>query len=423
MTTLVTTAFTGTNGAAWPAPWTSAGGTATIQTNRGQQTTPTGAFTSTESGAGLTLPAGRVDAIVRIPAVPSVSPRINVRWNAGTGNGYRLIIPTDYAGFQLMKVTAYTETPLCEEFITAWAANTDYRVAVEFTGRIIRAKRWPAANPEPDLWQLSAADTTYTTGDVALVTVNGAGGGALSALWDDVTITDTPAGLPAARIGFHNDAFLGTFNDLGTYSTFTALDASATRAYTAAQTEPGLPMGGESAEVNSPHSLGPSAIAEAADLHFTFLNPIYHGDVLASWTSGEKDEMARRLGYRIRLTSATLPNTAAAGQPMSVTVGFANDGFARVRTGRPAHLVLVNGGTVVTRTLALDLNDVEPGGTHSVTESVTAPAAGSWSMHLRFPDPDAGLAATAAYAIQLANTGVWDGSTGRNSLGHTVVVS
>jgi hypothetical protein len=229
------------------------------------------------------------------------------------------------------------------------------------------------------------------------------------------------AGISAARLGHHNDAFQGTFEDLGTFTTFTTLDATATRQIVVADT--GVPVGGESAEVNAPDTLGPAAMAELAALHFTFLNPLYHGGVIASWTSSEKAEIGRRLGHRLRLTTASLPATATAGANMAVSLTFTNDGWAKPLRARPAQLVFVNGATVVTRTLTLDIRTITPGATVVAAQDVVAPAAGSWTMHVLLPDPDAGLAGTPGYAIQLANTGVWSAGTGRNALGHAVVVS
>lgn len=190
-----TETFTGTDGAAWPLPWSTVSGTSSIQSGRGQQTSPTTAYTSAENRANVTASNVRVDTTVRFPAVGNGSQRINIRWNPFTGNGYRLLMPTDYAGFQLLKVTAYVESPIQEEFSTVWAAGVDYRVAFEATGTTIRAKRWLAGNSEPGAWALSGTDATYASGDVSLVTVNAAAGGAFVGTWDDTTIVvSQPAG-------------------------------------------------------------------------------------------------------------------------------------------------------------------------------------------------------------------------------------
>ncbi|SDT59354.1 DUF4832 domain-containing protein [Actinoplanes derwentensis] len=50
-------------------------------------------------------------------------------------------------------------------------------------------------------------------------------------------------------------------------------------------------------------------------------------------------------------------------------------------------------------------------------------AAGSYRLALSLPDPASRLTAVPAYAIRLASTGVWDATTGRNSLGATLTVA
>lgn len=425
MTTLVSSAFTGSDGAAWPAPWLSNGGTATINSNRGQLTTGTGAYASSEMTAGLSVTDVRADVTVRFPTVAGQSARINLRWDRVTGNGYRLIMPTEYNGFQIMKVSGFVETPLQEEFSSIWAVTTDYKVAFEASGKYLKAKRWTGPT-EPAGWDLIVEDTTYTgAGDVALVAVSGSTGGARSIQYDDALITDTPLGFPLDRIGYHNDAFQGPDADLGTWTTFSALSESATRAYALADvTTTGLPFGGESAVTNAPDTLGPAALAELAALRFTFLNPIYHPDVWTSWTSTERATVAKNLGYRLRLVDASLPTGAPPSTAVPIILRLTNDGWARVNRARPAQIVFTSGDQKVARALALDVRDIEPGATATVMESVVTPAdAGEWAMHIAFPDASAAIAARPEYALRLANTGVWDDTTGMNALAHTIAIS
>jgi hypothetical protein len=60
-----------------------------------------------------------------------------------------------------------------------------------------------------------------------------------------------------------------------------------------------------------------------------------------------------------------------------------------------------------------------------MNETVSTDAAmpkGVYDLFLSLPDAAASLAATPAYAIRLANTGVWEGSSGYNKLGATVTI-
>ncbi len=83
-------------------------------------------------------------------------------------------------------------------------------------------------------------------------------------------------GSPVARIGHHNDCFLASPDDFGTYlSDPIELDKDFV-----AQDSNYLPQGGETCAVNSPRSDWPSASAEMASMHFSFLNTDYNQDVL-----------------------------------------------------------------------------------------------------------------------------------------------
>lgn len=432
MSTVLSTAFTGSNGAAWPAPWTTVVGTATIQTNRGQLVTAATQWTDAAARANLTLPTGRVEVTARFPTLTGSSLRINIRYDPSTGNGYRIILPGDYSGLQLLRIDAWTETELDADWTLAWAANTDYRVAFEFDGPTLRAKRWVVGAAEPSTWHVEATDATHTTGDVLLQVVTSTAAAA-TALWDDVLIADavtvgTPTTPPpvvgarsAARVGFHNDAFLAPSDDYGTFNTFTSMDVAGTRAYLAAQTALGVPMVGESAVANGAHSQFPSARSELETFHWTALNPIYHPDVLASWSQAEKDEAARNLGYRLRLVSATLPTQVGTGSAVAVTVDLVNDGYAAPYRERPVQ-VIFSGANTYTRDTGADLTAWGTGA-HSFTATVAAPpVAGTYAIHLSLPDPSPGRNTEPAYSIQFANVGTWDAATGWNSLRHDITV-
>lgn len=226
----------------------------------------------------------------------------------------------------------------------------------------------------------------------------------------------------SARVGFHNDAFLAPYDDYGTYTTFTSMNVTDTRAYL--QNQQNIPMGGESAVGNSPHSDWPNADTELATYHWTFLNPEYHADVLNSWGSTGRDEAARKLGYRLRLTSAEYQSSVAVGGPYALKLNITNDGYASPHRNRPVQIIFSDGTNTYTRTATADIRNWEPGTTATISTSVTAPAiAGTYNLYLCLPDASAEIATAPAYAIQLANTGLWDGAKGWNDLQKSVVVS
>ncbi len=197
MATLVSTSFTGTDGTAWPSPWSQVSASSSIRSNRGQQSTPgTGTWLAVENRANQTITDASIIATAYFSSVTNVSQRINLRWNPNTGNGYRLTLTPSYNGIQLMKVTAYNETVLQERFDVIWTATTDYKIRIEAEGSTIRARRWLASATEPATWDVSATDATYDSGDVSLVTVNMDTAAIATGNWDDVTVT-TITSVPA----------------------------------------------------------------------------------------------------------------------------------------------------------------------------------------------------------------------------------
>lgn len=221
-----------------------------------------------------------------------------------------------------------------------------------------------------------------------------------------VAATDPQVG----RVGIHDDCFGADTDDYGTFP------LTSDRQWLADQTRT-VPLGGESCEANSRRTSWSPASADLATYHWSFLNADYHSGVLASWGSAGRAEAQRRLGYRLRLTSCSLPTSGRIGGTLSLTLSLANDGYAAPFRDRPVQLVLHGSSGTSTVALPIDVRTLAPGVVSTFTVQVPAPTTpGTYAMSLALPDPSASLATRSAYAIQLANTGVWDPTTGWNSL-------
>jgi hypothetical protein len=224
----------------------------------------------------------------------------------------------------------------------------------------------------------------------------------------------------ATRMGHHNDAFLAEANDWGTYGEFpwNSYTTAQNRTWLANRNQTGwFPMGGETANPNSPRSDYPTASAEMLEYRWSFLNPQYHLTVLDSWGTAGKADAAARLGYRLTLGTVTL--TPNANGTVTVSLPITNDGFARPYRNKPVKIDFVSGGTTVTRDLAVDIRTLAPNGaTTTLSGSVTAPpTAGTYTVFARIVDQSASLQSNPLYSVRFANTGVFDATTGRNSLG------
>lgn len=151
----------------------------------------------------------------------------------------------------------------------------------------------------------------------------------------------------AERVGHHNDCFLASANDVGTYR-----DREGEMVWLEKQTET-LPMGGETCGVSGTRSSGASALREMATLHFNYLNADYHPGVLESWRQdGSYDEIVARLGHRVRLVTA-------ANGPAGVMLTLINDGFATPLYERSLEW---RGADGVVRTIAnFSMRSLKPG--------------------------------------------------------------
>jgi hypothetical protein len=228
-------------------------------------------------------------------------------------------------------------------------------------------------------------------------------------------------GSALSRIGHHNDCFLASPDDFGTYEN-TAVEYPYLQADTTY-----VAMGGETCGSNPPRSSCPTATSELAQFHWSFLNTDYEPTVLNSWsTGGCLADVSKNLGYRFRLETGTYPSTASPGGSLPVSIAIHNDGYATPFNPRNLELVLRNTstGTNYKLTLSSDPRRWTAGATTTVAQTLTLPAnlpAGSYSLLLNLPDPL--LSTRPEYSIRLANQGTWDAATGMNSLLHTITVS
>ncbi len=224
----------------------------------------------------------------------------------------------------------------------------------------------------------------------------------------------------ATRLGHHNDCFLASPDDFGTYEN-TAVE------YPYLETETRtVPMGGETCAQNAPRSDCPTATAELSRFHWSYLNTDYQQGVLQSWAAqGCLADVTNRLGYRFTLRDGSFPATAARGGGLAVRISLTNDGYAAAVNPRSVALVLRNtsSGAVTRLPLNADPRTWLPG-TTTVAQTLTVPsslAPGTYALLLELADP--ALPGRPEYSARTANNGLWEASTGFNDLRHAVVVS
>lgn len=233
-------------------------------------------------------------------------------------------------------------------------------------------------------------------------------------LWKDPT-PDTLwfSGEKQARVGHHNDCFLASTTDEGTY-----LDPASEKDFLEKDIK-ALPMGGESCKKTT-FTTCDNAKKELARFRWSFYNQFWHPDVWTQWgAEGCRDEIGKKLGYRLVLDEATFAKAVPPGGVLPVKLKIRNVGYAPMFNPRPLKIVLDDGKTRYVATVEVDPRKWMPGGTFEVSVRLRVPAtamAVRARLELWLPDASMALALRPEYAVRVASKGIWDEKRGTNVL-------
>ncbi|PWB27620.1 DUF4832 domain-containing protein [Flavobacterium sp. HTF] len=225
-----------------------------------------------------------------------------------------------------------------------------------------------------------------------------------------------------ARLGFHNDCFMASVDDYGTY-----INVTAEKTYISNEAL-FVPTGGETCPpTDVPVASCSIAEKEMTLLKWTYLNLDYYGPVLQEWRNNNCfTDFERKLGYRIALASSSVKKEAALNGSLEFNAIINNSGFAPVYNPKNAYLILraTAGGTVYKKKLNFDVRKVVPKTAFDLKETVSLSGipAGNYELLLKIEDSSSKLTDRPDYCIRLANTGVWEASTGFNKLSQTVII-
>ena len=218
-----------------------------------------------------------------------------------------------------------------------------------------------------------------------------------------------------ARLAGHNDCFVASANDVGTYN------GTEDREFWAEDTKYTV-MGGETCG-ECYFSTGENAIKQMETYHWSYINRNYHQGVLNSWIlSKHMDEIKRRLGYRFVLDKAYPTQDPKAGEHFAVVLTLRNVGFAAPVNKRAVELVLVSASDPAKKYVYPQTN-IDPrfwfaGDTVTTTlhANLDSSLSGEYKVYLNLPDPYASLHDNPDFSIRLANKDLWDAATGYNYL-------
>jgi len=215
-----------------------------------------------------------------------------------------------------------------------------------------------------------------------------------------------------ARICAHNDCFVSSSSDVGTFN------GSADRDFWAEDTKYTI-MGGESCEKCS-YSNGEHALQELEKYHWTYLNRDYREEVTRMWRQdGTMNIILRRLGYRLVLDKAIITPEPKVGGDFSAYFVLRNIGYASPMNERGLELIFVSmeDGKKYVFPQSEDPRFWLPG-EHKFTLAckLNDMPAGQYKLCLNLPDAYASLHDNPLYSIQFANLDMWEDETGYNYL-------
>jgi len=236
---------------------------------------------------------------------------------------------------------------------------------------------------------------------------------------EPLTEDEAFTGTYKARLGHHNDCYLATESDAGTYH---YTDIERWKDYVVEDTR-FTPRGGDTCSARPEEDRGDcaTALAEFESMHWSYLGATESLPHFDEWReAGCFDEIERRMGYRFRLVDAEVPPAVRPGGHFAFGVTLHNDGFAALFNPRPVKLVLAGDGGRYVLELDVDPRRWEAGDDHRVEATLQLPAdmvAGDYTLSLALPDRSETLADDPRYAIRFANVDVWEAAEGVNVLG------
>ncbi|XP_066989300.1 uncharacterized protein [Macrobrachium rosenbergii] len=240
-----------------------------------------------------------------------------------------------------------------------------------------------------------------------------------------VTSAEAYTDAKVARIGHHNDCFLASDTDFGTYT-----DKVEEYPYLMSETVY-VSQGGETCNANSPRSDCVTALKELQELHFTYLNSVYQPAVLQSWrTQGCYDTIDHSLGYRLIGVFSRIPRVMERGTSATVGLKIMNVGYSAPINYRSAQIIInkPSSGEKYPSPLQsdLDLRHCRPGVCfiHATLTVPSSASVGDYQVLLKLPDGESSLANFPQYNIVIENLkNEADPESRLNFLGSTTVVS
>lgn len=219
-----------------------------------------------------------------------------------------------------------------------------------------------------------------------------------------LTADEAYSGTNLARTGHHNDCFLSSPNDVGTYGR--GIDSRPEEVKYLAQETNFTVYGGETCQLHE-FSDADRTLIELDLLNASYLNSAYHPKVLEKWKKQDCfAEVERRLGARFVVRKAEVKED-------EVKIEIENVGFAALYNERAVFLMRKKGEELLAPIeVEVDPRSWKSG--HKIELNVDAQLSGVTQIGLWLPDFAEGLRKDSRYCIRFANKGTWEQATGVN---------
>ena len=211
-----------------------------------------------------------------------------------------------------------------------------------------------------------------------------------------------------ARIGIHNDCYLASIDDTGTYQPRHDQTIEAQRMFTRQHVQY-TSFGGETcAPVANARTTCSDILREGKEFRLAYLNYDYHETFIDGWTKeGCMADVQKNIGYRIELSQFQISSQANASGSLKWALKLSNQGWARPINPRNI-VVRFTSSSGSSKDVVLEntnLRTLDSGASAQWEGTLTLPnlSAGEYSVSLGAPDPDARLASNTRFSLRFAN--------------------
>lgn len=230
---------------------------------------------------------------------------------------------------------------------------------------------------------------------------------------DSLTVNTAHDGSDISRVAAHNDCFVSSPNDVGTYG------KPEERKYIYSESRYVI-LGGETCAVTA-YSDCSRTMPKVKDHHLTYLNINYHQGVISKWKKeGCFEDIEKYMGYRLVMDKAFVTPEPKVGEKMRVVLMLRNVGYAAPMNPRDVEFVFVSkNGDKYPVKIDADPRFWFENGEYVIDREFDLPEGiktGDYTLYLNLPDPKTTLRDNPRFSIQTANEGTWDEKTGYNRM-------